>query len=117
MIIKLEIPPMYEEIDKAFNIKGKPVIFTWGNFIYNPEKVKVTRELYLHEEVHSEQQKGTELDIALWWGEYIKNPQFRLDMELPAHRAEYGAYFKRHGGQRARTNYLIFVAQRLSSAL
>ena len=105
-------PPMWEQVDATFNVAGKPVLFTWGAVIYNPEGVAVSRELIEHEEVHAERQGRAP---EAWWVKYILDPAFRLAEEIPAHRAEYRAYCKRHGSGRAK--YLWVIAARLASPL
>ena len=117
MRILIERPPMWEQIDKAFGIGKQPVIFCWGQFIYNPNGGKVTRELHAHEEIHSARQGPFEEGIKAWWGRYLIDPAFRLEEELPAHRAEYRAFCKRHASSTARQRYLTMVAERLCGPL
>lgn len=113
-IIK-DLPPMFDVIAATFNVINKSVIFTFGDTIYNPMGVKVTRELQKHEEVHSERQLSMPRGPEEWWEKYIRDKDFRLAEESPAHRAEYLAYCKRHGS--GRDKYLVSVAGRLSSSL
>jgi hypothetical protein len=103
MRIVKAFPPMWTEINRAFNVRGKPVIFCFGDTIYNPTGGKIDDTLLRHEEVHSRQQNGKPL---LWWDRYIASPHFRFEMELPAHQAEVRA-----GGDRAQ------IARRLASPL
>jgi hypothetical protein len=110
-------PPNFKEINDKFHVAGLPVIFTWGPFIFNPENTKVTRELHAHEEIHSEQQGLEDSKILDWWDRYIVHPEFRLSQEIPAHRAEYKAFCKRHGASFARAKYLNHAARRLASPL
>ena len=49
-------PPNYRAINKAFSVRGKPVIFCYGDTIYNPTRITVTPSLVAHEGVHSRQQ-------------------------------------------------------------
>jgi len=78
-------PPNYKAVNAAFNVRGRQVIFCYGDVIYNPSRVKIGDELIAHEKVHSGRQNG---DPVKWWERYIGEPQFRLDEEIPAHRAE-----------------------------
>lgn len=78
-------PPNYREINAAFKVRGKPVIFCFGATIYNPCRIKVPPQLMVHEAVHSRQQ-GTGPES--WWARYIADPAFRLEQEIEAHRAE-----------------------------
>jgi len=114
--ILIERPPMWDRIVARFPEAKRPgVIFTWGQTIYNPGKGQVTRELMKHEEVHAERQGPSEEAITAWWERYLIDPNFRFEEELPAHRAEYRAYCKRHSQGQAR--YLRMVAQRLCGPL
>lgn len=36
---------MFAEIDAAFNVAGKPVLFCWGDTVYNPENAAMSYEL------------------------------------------------------------------------
>lgn len=110
-----ERPPLWDEIDAAFNVVGKPVIFAFGGIIYNPENGKITRELMAHEEIHGQRQGPTADDCFVWWRRYIQDRGFRLQEEIPAHQAEYRAYCKRHGS--GRDKYLDFAASKLAAPL
>lgn len=79
-------PPNYAAINRAFKVRGKPVIFCYGDTIYNPGRIKVPPQLLVHEAVHSRRQGA---DPAGWWERYIEDPQFRLEEEIPAHQAEF----------------------------
>lgn len=116
MRVVADYPPMFDRINAVFPSAANPgVIFTWGQTIYTPTGGKVTRELMAHEEIHAERQGKTEGEIVDWWNRYLIDPGFRLDEELPAHRAEYQAYCKRHGS--GREKFLSHVAARLSGPL
>jgi hypothetical protein len=106
-------PPMYAEINKKFNVRGKPVIFTFGETIYNPNNVKIGPELMAHEEVHAKQQH---VDPEGWWRMYMADATFRLAEELPAHRAEFQACEAIYDG-RALERMLHRIADRISSPL
>lgn len=86
MKIIATFPPNYAEINRAFNIRGKPVIFAYGDTVYNPSRVKIPPQLVAHEAVHLDRQGS---DPKTWWDRYISDPQFRLEEEIPAHQAEY----------------------------
>ncbi len=111
-------PPLFDRIDAAFGIAGKPVIFSWGDRIYNPMGISVTSELHAHEAVHGRRQGGAdETAIVAWWERYIDEPAFRLAEEVPAHRAEYMRFCARHGNKSNRANALDAIASRLASPL
>lgn len=111
------LPPMWDRINATFDIGMKPVIFTFGPVIYNPNGGKITKELEAHEEIHWQRQGDADEGIMAWWNQYLVDPGFRLEEELPAHRAEYRAFCKRHAGHSARHKYLAFVSQRLCGPL
>lgn len=110
-------PPLFDEIDTAFGIAGKPVIFAFGDTIYNPMGVRIGEELMAHEAVHGKRQGS---DVEGWWRRYIADPEFRLEEELPAHVAEYRAFClnntKGHA-RNARRLALHHIAARLASPL
>lgn len=113
MRIVQDLPPMIDEIDAAFHVRGKPVIFCWGSTIYNPVGIHVTPALIAHERVHCGQQGN---DIEGWWKRYIDDPAFRLDQEAEAHRAEY-EFMARNGARHDRRRAKKIVAKRLASPL
>jgi hypothetical protein len=115
--IRYEEPPLFAELDAAFHIKGKPVIFCFGDVIYNPMRVPVSRELGVHEAVHSSRQGDTEEMVFAWWRRYIAEPQFRFYEEMLAHQAEYRAFRANHRGVSERDRALHQISQRLASAL
>ena len=92
-------PPNIAEIIKVFpEVKGdKMVIFAYGDTIYAPGgKEGISPDREVHEKVHEKQQK--ELGWhgpRRWWKKYLEDPEFRLDQELEAYRAQY-AFVKQH---------------------
>lgn len=111
--IVYDYPPIYDELVKAFPIRGKSIIFSWGDRLYVPNGETVTPELLAHEAAHGERQLG---DIEGWWRRYIDDAGFRLQEELVAHRAEY-AYLLRHGNRRDRRIALKRTAKRLAAPI
>lgn len=114
MKIVVDYPPNLETIDRAFDIRGKPILFAFGDTIYNPTNAGVSRQLLVHESVHGVRQGGDPLG---WWERYIEEPSFRLAEEIPAHRAEYQAYCQLGNNRKNRRMYFNVVASRLSSPL
>lgn len=96
-------PPNYAEINRAFKIRGKHVIFAYGDIIYNPSRIVIPPELLAHEAVHGARQNG---NPAAWWDRYITDSHFRLEEEIPAHQAEYQV-----------SRQLKAIAERLSGPL
>lgn len=101
-------PPNYHEIVRVFPVRNRAVLFTYGAIIYNPAGFKVPPELIEHEKVHIAQQ--ADVDPAAWWRLYLTNANFRLGVEIPAHKAE--AEWLRSNGRKWE-----HVARRLASPL
>lgn len=125
MIIKHEYPPLIDEIDAAFHVRGKPIVFSWGDTIYNPAGGQIAPQIIAHEQVHGERQvaypnalgyAGGLSSIVAWWSRYIADPAFRLEEEIPAHIREYEVY-SRGTSRHDRRFYLTHVAHKLSSPL
>lgn len=83
-IIK-DYPPNIDAIDAAFKVKDKVIFYAYGDKIFNPKGHDVHPSIIDHETVHSIRQAGDPED---WWKRYIDDPVFRLQEEVPAHRAE-----------------------------
>lgn len=115
MRIVNSVPPMFDKILRVFpNAKRPGVVFCWGDVIYNPAGVYLSPEIIEHEQVHSQQQKNEPL---FWWERYLYNKQFRLDQEIPAHRAEYWAYKEYFNNRALRRAALHRIAERLAGPL
>lgn len=111
MIIREEYPPNIKEIEKVFDIKDrKDLVFTYGDKLYNPYKIKLVPHLIIHETVHSEQQK----DPKEWWDKYLKDPDFRLEQELEAYAKQY-AYAKPQLNAKGQELFLEKISFDLSS--
>ncbi len=115
MAIIIDYPPLFDEIDAAFRVKGKAVFYSWRGDIYNPLDIEIPPELLVHEAVHGERQMKT--DIKAWWRAYIKLPSFRLQEEIPAHQAELQYLVEHAPNRNARRVALKHVAIRLASPL
>lgn len=103
-------PPNYQAINDAFNIRGKRVIFAYGDAIYNPSRMEVPPALVEHEKVHLRRQAGNPKE---WWDRYIADSAFRLAEEIPAYRVEFLETCRNLDDERA----LVAVASKLSSRL
>ncbi len=106
-------PPIFDEVDRAFHIAGQPIVFAWGDVIYNPEGVTVSDHLIAHEAVHGKRQGR---DILGWWHRYIDDPEFRLQEEILAHIEEY-SYLINGANRASRRRALKRVSTRLGSKL
>lgn len=110
-------PPNIDAIDAKFNIKGKPIIFTYGDIIYNPHNVIVSRALHAHENVHGARQTTDLKSILKWWDQYLLDDEFRLNEELLAHQAEYKQFCSENKDRNRQSTYLNTIATRLASPM
>lgn len=117
MKISFDLPPMWEYINARFKVAGQRVIFTFGDTIYNPARINITKELHAHEQIHCDRQLATPTGPAGWWAAYIYDPRFILAEEIPAHQAEFQAYCKRHRGAGSQRLMRIAIANKLCSKL
>jgi len=108
-------PPNFNELAKVFPIKGKPgIVFAYGDYIYNPSGQRLSPEIVAHEETHCARQKDAE--THLWWHAYCTWPDFRLNEEVIAHRAEWDRW-RDIWPSRMDEKELDRLASRLSSPL
>jgi hypothetical protein len=114
VIIVHDFPPNFAEIAEKFDVVGKPIIFAFGNRIFNPENIDVVPALIAHEKVHGERQGS---DVRGWWRKYIADTEFRLAEEIPAHIAEYKIDVARVTDRNRRAVLAHRIAVRLASPL
>lgn len=107
-------PPNYEQIRRKFKLRGRNVVFTYGDTVYNPNGDSIPDHLEAHEATHVEQQaiSGPES----WWKLYLNSPRFRLEQELEAYINQY-RYIKEHYGRQDRIGLLKKIAGDLASEL
>jgi hypothetical protein len=129
MRILTEKPPMWDDMAKVFDLDKHKPIFCWGRTIYNPfgHLLDKTPQLIAHEEMHSRRQIGehwldegghNDAKVRLWWRDYLASASFRLEEEIPAHRAEYRHLLRMHSNTRSnRRHYLTETAKRLRDPL
>lgn len=115
-IIVVGKPPVYARCAALFDIDGKPILFAWGDKIYNPMDIDIPKELIAHERVHGERQTSDPAKIMRWWDRYLADDAFRFEEERVAHRAEWLYYAKRNPGKNTRP-VLDAIAGRLAGAL
>lgn len=82
-------PPNYEELRARFDPPAG-TIFAYGDTIYSPRRTDLPAHLVVHESVHFGQQRAVGGPEA-WWRRYIDDPEFRLEQELEAYRAQYAS--------------------------
>lgn len=113
MRVVCDHPPIFDEINAAFDLRGKKVIFAWGATIFNPNGAVVSPDLVAHEKIHCMRQGN---DIEGWWRRYIDEARFRLDEEIPAHCAEYQHLYE-NGNRQQRRQALKIVSKKLAAPL
>lgn len=116
MKILVEKPPVYDACVAKFGaalIVGRPIVWAYGDAIYNPMNIGLPRDIIAHEKVHLERQGG---DPAAWWKMYLKDDSFRYDEELAASRVEWRTYQRWHPGKN-NAAALEHIAAKLSSEL
>ena len=116
MKVVIAEPPMMDEIDAHTGTRGKPVLYAWGDTIYNPLGVMIPPQLFAHEAIHEKQQALAGGPEA-WWKRYLEDLPFRLAQEVPAHQAEYLAYARFPVNRRQKRIYLQGLIKRLSGPL
>jgi hypothetical protein len=112
-----DYPPNYQDIIKVFPAVAsiKTVIFTYGNYVYYPGKIKsIVEHLKVHERTHRKQQGD---DPAGWWKKYLADPKFRLDQEVEAYRNQYQFYKGRNHNLKEQVSFLGHIADDLSSEI
>lgn len=87
-----ELPPNHAKIEAAFPmIKGRSgILYSYGDCLYNPDKVIVPPWLVIHESIHEIQQRA--LGPDMWWDRYLTDSAFRLQVEVEACREEFKAF-------------------------
>ncbi len=98
-------PPNIDAILEAFPEAEGKAIFAYDGTIYNPSGFALNPWNIVHEEVHFKQQAEMfvglmnegKTGVEVWWEQYIADPKFRAEQELPAYREEY-RYIKQHKG-------------------
>jgi len=112
--ILMREPPNIDKINAVFDVRGKGVLFAYGDAIYNPMCVPVQTYIAAHEKIHLRQQ--SEIGPEAWWDRYLTEMEFRYEQELAAHAMECAVRAKLMGGNReARRKVLILTALRLAN--
>jgi hypothetical protein len=114
MKIEIAYPPNIDAIDRVFHIKGKSILYAYGDRIYNPMGVYIEPKLMAHEQEHGRRQQD---DIEEWWEVYIRNERFRLQEEIVAHQAEYHYMLAQAANRYERRSALNITAKRLAAPL
>ena len=107
-------PPNIEAIRAVLPVTDRN-IFAYDHVIFNPSGGKLPPELHAHELVHFGQQD--EIGVEVWWDRFLAEPQFRLEQEIPAHKAEYHAYRLYHKDRNDHARMLRALGKRLSAPM
>jgi hypothetical protein len=111
MKIEISYPPNYEEIKKHFpELEDFRPLFCYGDIIYNPFGYEVTKDLIIHENVHSKQQGR---DVKGWYDKYFNDPKFRIDQEIPAYGEQF-RYIKNNFNYKLQKKFLDHICFSLS---
>jgi hypothetical protein len=106
-------PPNISEIRARLN-PGPRTVYAYDDTIYSPSGMDLPLDLIRHEETHFAQQKLAGGADA-WWQRYLDDPQFRLEQEIEAYRAQYATIAGLPRQQRRRL--LQHICKTLSSGL
>lgn len=112
-----EKPPVFEAVCAAFDIYPINAVFTYGDTIYNPGGIPLSDDLVEHEKVHIKQQSGTTDGAALWWGKYLRNPEFRIEQEARAYGRQYAFICESCKDKNLRNRILLGLSLTLSGKL
>jgi hypothetical protein len=115
MKVVAEYPPNIDKLDPVFHCKDKPVIYAYGDTIYNPHRIYIPNHLMGHEAVHIARQMQGGADA--WWDKYIADDEFRYAEELVAHRMELAIQFDQVRDRNARAKLTMATAARLVAPL
>jgi hypothetical protein len=110
-------PPVWDSVCLAFKINPTSAIFTYGDTIYNPNKLNLTADLVEHERMHMAQQEHSDEGAALWWGKYLRDADFRIDQEARAYGRQYDVICKVITDRNQRNRVLMDLARILSGPL
>lgn len=115
MNVTLAKPPNYDEIVEKFGKENaEKVVFTYGNTIYNPNRINLETHLLVHEQTHGKQQNYDNVTAKLWWMRYFEDPTFRIDQEVEAYHAQYKVICKEVRDRNMQAKYLQQLAAYLS---
>jgi hypothetical protein len=106
-------PPNIADIVQFVN-PTEQTIFAYGDTLYNPHRLYIYPDLWVHEQVHQHQQEafGTP---ELWWAKYLRDKAFRLEQEVEAYATQYN-YVKKYAPQAAKEALFDFASS-LSSPM
>ena len=107
-------PPIYDDVCGAFSIRAS-AYFTYGDTIYTVNVPYPPPDIIVHERVHMEQQK--EMTPELWWGKFLRDPEFRIDQEARAYGEQYKLLYESTTNRDLRVRHLWAMANVLSGPM
>lgn len=115
MKILVQEPPNIEQVDAAFQTRGRRgILYAYGDTIYNPSAAHVPNWLVAHELVHGIRQGA---NPEAWWRKYIEDVEYRYAEELAAHKVELGIRLQQTRDRNLRAKLVMETAARLSNPL
>jgi len=84
-----DYPPVWGSVCKAFQIIPKYAVFSYGDCVYNPSGQHLPDDIIEHEKVHLRQQKYSREEASLWFGKFLREPEFRISQEIEAYAEQY----------------------------
>lgn len=109
-----EIPEIYNEIRKHLKVNwDNGIIICYGDTVYC--KYDIPPDKLAHESIHIQQQK--DVDPKLWWNRYLKDIDFRREVELEAYRYEANFIKKYVKDRNAKAILLIDIAKDMSNTM
>jgi hypothetical protein len=115
MTIVEEYPPNFADLVAAGFVPGAGAIFTYGDTLYNPDKVPLSGALIAHESTHAQQQFDMGRDE--WWEKWKLEPAFRAEQEACGYGAQYAHFCKQNKDRNARARYLFAIEGHLLSEM
>lgn len=120
-------PPVWDDVCSAFGIKPR-AYFTYGTTIYVVDLPEPPKDIIEHEKVHMQQQlemlpeadrnaDSHEVGAALWWGKFLRDPEFRIEQEAKAYARQYQVVCNHTPNRSVRFNALKNMAISLSGPL
>jgi hypothetical protein len=115
---ELTPPPNLAAIHEAFPaVRGRPgIVFTYAPVLHNPSRIRISPDLWAHEETHGRQQTAPGMTPEAWWERYLADPEFRLGQEAEAYRAQY-EFARLNYGREQRRALLRHIVATLSGPI
>ena len=96
------------------NVDLRKTFFTFGDSVFTPGYI--TEDLEVHEQVHTVQQKHSNLYAIWWWVKYIVSKRFRYSQELEAY-GEQLKFLRNRKDRNTQHRMLMDIARCLSNPL